>query len=58
MPAPFGLRFCATAAFSRNAFDAIGRDVELNQSDAAIEGFAVAHRPMSYELLVSLGAPA
>ena len=55
MPAPFGLRFCATAAFSRNAFDAIGRDVELNQSDAAIEGLTVAHRPMSYELLVSLG---
>jgi hypothetical protein len=32
------LRSCSS---SENVFDALGRKVELNESDAAIEGFAV-----------------
>ena len=43
MKVTFGFRVAVLHSCSprENAFDALGRKVELNESDAAIEGFAV-----------------
>ena len=43
MKVMFGFRVAVLRSCSprENVFDALGRNVELNESDAAIEGFAV-----------------
>jgi hypothetical protein len=43
MKVTFGCRVAVLRSYSprENVFDALGRKVELNESDAAIEGFAV-----------------
>ena len=43
MKVTFGFRVAVLRSCSprENVFDALGRKVELNESDAAIEGFAV-----------------